>query len=263
MKKIFLGLSILVFLLVAASVFAQKGMPDEKGISETGIQTNSETNKTPMLIKHQEIQNIRNLTREIREQRLELGEILKNYSNLSLEEREQVREEVRNQIRNLRENITQLKNDLDKEIQGLKEQQKLRVENTNRVRLAVHALLAMENLTGGIGRNVSEIARNFNNSIQSAWRNEEKIQKRNKLLRFLFGSEVKTIKQMENETLRLGEMINKLNETIENCSDCTEEVKEMLKEQLSLMQQEQHRINQTIQKERKVRGILGWILRRR
>ncbi|MCK9307901.1 MAG: hypothetical protein M0P17_10290, partial [Methanoculleus sp.] len=37
------------------------------------------------------------------------------------------------------------------------------IPDRNRVRLAVHALLAAENRTGGIGQNVSAIAREVNN----------------------------------------------------------------------------------------------------
>ncbi|MGB9748884.1 MAG: hypothetical protein ACP5OZ_01955 [Candidatus Woesearchaeota archaeon] len=260
MKKSFLKtLSILFFLFLATSVMAQKGLNEEK--TPLG---NLQGNGTPLLIKNQEIRNItRNLTQQIKEQRIELREILKNYSNLSLEEREQVREEVRNQIKFLRDNLTKLKSELDKEIEGLNEQERIRVENNNKVRLAVHAFLAMENLTGGIGKNVSEIARNFNNSIQSTLRHEEKLKNRNKVLRFLFGSDLKTVKQIENETLRLQEMISKINESINNCTECTEEVKEMLQEQLMLMQQEQQRLQQSVQKEKKITGIFGWILRRK
>jgi superfamily II DNA helicase RecQ len=259
MKKSFsASLSFAFILLLATLVIAQQKGPNE---NKTPL-GNLQGNETPMLIKTQEIKNMtRNIIQQIREQEVELKEILKNYSNLSLEEREQVREEIRNQIRLIKENITQLKADLEAQVKGLKEQERVRVENTNRVRLAVQTLLAMENLTGGIGRNVSEIARNFNNSIQSTLRHEEKIQNRNKVLKFLFGRDLKTVKQLENETLRLQEMINSFNKTIESCEECTEEVKEMLQEQLMLMQQEQQRLQQLVQKEKKIKGLFGWIIR--
>ena len=72
--------------------------------------------------------------------------------------------------------IQQKQQAMNQELEGKKEKEQNVYQNQNQVRLAVHSLLAMENLVGGIGKNVSQIARQFNNSVQATIRAEEKIQ---------------------------------------------------------------------------------------
>ncbi|MFH1106092.1 MAG: hypothetical protein V1731_02680, partial [Candidatus Aenigmatarchaeota archaeon] len=78
------------------------------------------------------------------------------------------REAAQSIVKNAR-NVTELKeiisartNQLNKEMERLENREQNVYKNQNKVRIAVHTLLAMENLTGGIGRNVSAIARDFN-----------------------------------------------------------------------------------------------------
>ncbi|MFY1644910.1 hypothetical protein ACK11Z_14360, partial [Methanoculleus bourgensis] len=52
----------------------------------------------------------------------------------------------------------------ENETPGL-DRNRMEKRDQNQVRLAVHTLLAAENRTGGIGRNISVIAREFNNSV--------------------------------------------------------------------------------------------------
>jgi len=126
------------------------------------------------------------------------------------------------------------------------------------VRLAVHALLAMENLTGGIGRNVSQIAREFNNSAQATIRAEERIQTRNMLMSFFFGGDEQAAEEMEQEVNRNRERIQELKRLMQEC-ECEEEVKAMLQEQIQNMEQEQNRIQELAQNEKKSKGIFGWL----
>ena len=63
------------------------------------------------------------------------------------------------------------------------------IKNENEVRIAVTTLLETEDLSGGIGRNVSAIARDFNNSASSTRKIEDRIQSRNSFVRLLFGGD--------------------------------------------------------------------------
>jgi len=158
----------------------------------------------------------------------------------------------------LRQMIQEREQEMNQSMQGLKEELKEMYQNQNRVRLAVHALLAMENLTGGIGRNVSQIAREFNNSVQASIRAEERIQTRNMLMRFFFGGDEQAAGEMEQEVNRNRERIQELRRLMQEC-ECEEEVKAMLQEQIQNMEQEQNRIQELAQNEKKSKGIFGWL----
>ncbi|MFA7309379.1 MAG: hypothetical protein WC050_00560, partial [Candidatus Paceibacterota bacterium] len=63
------------------------------------------------------------------------------------------------------------------------------IKNANPVRLAVHSLLASKDLLGGIGQQVSVIAREMNDSVASTTAAEAKIQSRGLLSRLFFGGD--------------------------------------------------------------------------
>ncbi len=174
---------------------------------------------------------------------------------LMIQQKEQLR--ARNATE-LRQMVQEMQQEMNQEMQGLKEELKEMYQNQNRVRLAVHALLAMENLTGGIGRNISQIAREFNNSIQATIRAEERIQTRNMLMRFFFGGDEQAAEEMEQEVNRNRERIQELRRLMQDC-ECDEEVKAMLQEQIQNMEMEQNRIQELAQNEKKSKGIFGWL----
>jgi len=170
---------------------------------------------------------------------------------------QQVQTRARNTTE-LKQMIQEREQEMNQSMQGLKKELKEMYQNQNRVRLAVHALLAMENLTGGIGRNVSQIAREFNNSVQATIRAEERIQTRNMLMRFFFGGDEQAAEGMEQEVNRNRERIQELRRLMQEC-DCEEGVKTMLQEQIQNMEMEQNRIQELAQNEKKSKGIFGWL----
>ena len=76
----------------------------------------------------------------------------------------------------LKEMIQTRTQEMSKEMEGMSTEQKNVYQNQNKVRTAVHTMLASENLVGGIGKDVSRIAKEFNNSVQSTIKAEESIQ---------------------------------------------------------------------------------------
>jgi len=170
---------------------------------------------------------------------------------------QQVQTRARNTTE-LRQMIQERQQEMNQSMQTLREQVRSVYQNQNRVRLAVHALLAMENLTGGIGRNVSQIAREFNNSVQATIRAEERIQTRNMLMRFFSGGDEQAAEEMEQEVNRNRERIQELRRLMQEC-ECDEEVKAMLQEQIQNMEMEQNRIQDLAQNEKKSKGIFGWL----
>ena len=121
----------------------------------------------------------------------------------------------------------------------------------NRVRLAVHALLAAENRTGGIGRDVSIIAREFDNSV------EEQIRARHGLVRFFFGGDEDAARLIVEEAQRNRERVTELRQSIGNCT-CDDGTRTMLREQVRTIEQEQDRLSALAEEEMRARGLFSW-----
>ncbi len=157
--------------------------------------------------------------------------------------------------------IRQREQEMEREMEGLGKAQREVVRNQNEVRLAVHALLAMDDMDmmGGIGQEVAEVAREFDNSIMATIQAEEKIQKRNKLAKLLVGGDMKSAEEIEQEVNKNQERIQLLIQLRENCEDCNEEVMAMFQEQITKMIQEQERLQQLAQDEKRSKGLFGWL----
>jgi len=133
-----------------------------------------------------------------------------------------------------------------------------RIKNENEVRLAVHTLLDMENLTGGIGRNVSAIARDFNNSGSSSRKLEDRIQSRSSIERFLFGGDRDAARELANLTERNNARIAEL-QLLMNNTTLDPDVRAMMEDQIRTLQKEQDRLEQLATREQQDRGLFGWL----
>ncbi|KDE54926.1 hypothetical protein [Methanoculleus sp. MH98A] len=127
----------------------------------------------------------------------------------------------------------------------------------DRVRLAVHALLGAGNRTGGIGENVSAIAREINNSVQKTFEAEEQIRARHAFMRFLFGGDAEAALLIEEEAQRNRERAAELGHLIGNCT-CDNATRTMLQEQVRTIEQEQDRLSVLASEEMQVRGLFSW-----
>ncbi|MEM4638076.1 MAG: hypothetical protein QXK76_03600 [Candidatus Woesearchaeota archaeon] len=161
------------------------------------------------------------------------------------------------QKESIKSKIQLRQNELEQELQKANSKQKEVLKNQNKVRLAVHTLLELENM-GGIGKNISAIAREFNNSVQSTIRAEERIMTKSAFARFFTGGDEKAAAELESEVLRNQERILKLKQLRDQC-ECDEETKALIQEQTRLMEQEQERLKELSQQAKKSKGILGWI----
>lgn len=130
----------------------------------------------------------------------------------------------------------------------------------NRVKLAVHALLGIENLTG-IGKNVSMIAKEFNNSIKAVGDAEANISTRAGIMRTLFGGDYEAAGRLEMEAEQDQQRTRLLIQQEEACQDCDNQTRAFIREQISAMQNETARISALAQKEKSDTGILGWLFR--
>ena len=158
----------------------------------------------------------------------------------------------------LQEMVQQKQQAMIQEIEGKSEKEQKVYQNQNQVRMAVHTLLAMEDLVGGIGKNVSQIARQFNNSVQATIIAEEKIQTRSRFRRFFAGGDKSSAEEIEQEVNQNRLRIQELKQLHEQC-DCDDEIKAMMQEQIQSMEQEQNRLQELAQKEKKSKGMFGWL----
>lgn len=158
----------------------------------------------------------------------------------------------------VREMTQQRKQEMVQELEGLSRVQQKVYQNQNSVREAVHTLLSIEDLAVGIGPQVSQIAREFNNSVLATIVAEEKIQKRNAFVRFFIGGEKNAAEEMEREINQNQQRIQQLKQLREECA-CEEEVKVMMQEQVQKMEQEQERLQQLADREKGANGVFGWI----
>ncbi len=131
-------------------------------------------------------------------------------------------------------------------------------KNENAVRTAVHNLLAMENRTGGIGPQVSAIARDFNNSGQSSDQLEAEIHSRGTIARFLVGGDAKAATELANITAENRIRIQQLQQLVTG-ANLDPDTRALFEEQIAALQAEQDRLDALVASERKDRGLLGWL----
>ncbi len=161
-------------------------------------------------------------------------------------------------VSEVREMVQQKQQEMVQEMQGLGEDVQKVYQNQNRVREAVHALLAVEDLEEGIGLQVSEIAREFDNSVQATIEAEEKIQKRNGFVRFFMGGAEDAAREIKQQVEQNRQRIQEVKQLREDCDDCSQEVKDLMQEQVQKIDQEQTRLQQLAEREENSRGVFGW-----
>ena len=196
----------------------ENGSENDNSDKDVNIQIQSSNNQKGLLRAGFRAKNVSQVRNRIREQKQIMNQSLENYSG-----------EMRQMHR-----------------------------NKNQVRIAVHSLLAMENLTGGIGKNVSQVAREFNNSIKSQIEKEERIRNRGAFMRMFAGGDLEAASELAEEANKTKSRIRELKRLREECN-CTADVKQLMQEQIQEMEQEQERINQLAKKEKSSKGLFGWI----
>jgi hypothetical protein len=131
------------------------------------------------------------------------------------------------------------------------------IQNENDVRLAVHALLAMENYTGGIGPQVSSIAREFNNSAGATLRLEEQIANRDAFSRMLFGGDQAAAREMANISAWNRQQIAEMEQLV-NSTNLDAGTRALMEEQIQALNRNVLQWQEIAAKEQKDHGLFGW-----
>lgn len=169
-------------------------------------------------------------------------------------------EEIKNKsgrtITDVRENHTKSQESLNATLRNISSGERDRIRNENEVRIAVTTLLETEDMSGGIGRNVSAIAREFNDSASSTQKLEDRIQSRNSFVRLLFGGDRDAARELANQTARNNARIVELQQLISSAT-LDAEVRATMEDQVRIIQQEQDRLQQLATREQEDRGLFG------
>jgi len=162
-------------------------------------------------------------------------------------------------IAEVRENRHKSLENLNATLRNVSSGERDRIKNENEVRIAVTTLLDVEDLSGGIGRNVSAIARDFNNSASSVRKIEDRIQSRSSFVRLFFGGDQEAARELANQTAQNDARIVELRQLITNAS-LNSEVRATIEDQVRIIQLEQERLQQLSTREQKDRGLFGRFL---
>lgn len=130
-------------------------------------------------------------------------------------------------------------------------------ENANPVRLAVHTLLASKELLGGIGGQVSEIAKQMNDSAATTTNAEVKIQSRSFLARLFFGGDSSAAEVISREIAKNQQRIDDLDKLLAEAA-VPADIQATLSAQITALKEAQARLHALAQKEQKMWGLFSW-----
>ena len=131
------------------------------------------------------------------------------------------------------------------------------VKNANEVRLAVHTLLASKDLLGGIGEQVSEIAKRMNDSVATTTNAEAQIESRSFLAKIFFGGDKRAAEAISKEAKRNQESIAKLTELL-NEANLSADIRVALEAQVTALKEAQTRFQTLAEREQRTWGIFSW-----
>lgn len=123
----------------------------------------------------------------------------------------------------------------------------------------VQSLLQVASGEGGIGEQVRTIAQQQNQSASTTIEAMEKVQTRNKVQTFLFGSDYKNLGALRSETVQTRNRLQQLTslmESTQNQADKTE-----LQNQIQILEQEQTKIESFIKAQEGKFSLFGWLVK--
>lgn len=157
----------------------------------------------------------------------------------------------------IRERIGKERGEQEPALRAMPEDQQYRARSISDTRCALGALVAVENLTGVIGPLVSDICRDMNATLQSEWALEEELGESNGITRFVFGGNEGASGQIAVFT---GETRLRTREIglLMDCIALHPDIRDLMNEQLTIIDREQERLDSVAQQENEKRGLLDW-----
>jgi len=239
MKKVFIYsvVSLFVFTILCAGAY---GASSDKGKSALGVVGDEQSVQTQTRTQSQTQDPTQNQGDD---------------SVIMIQERQQIKAHTATELKQM---IQERKQEMDDELFEMKEERKEVRQNQNEVMLTVHSLLASEDLVGGIGPRVSEIAREFNNSVQATLLAEDKINSRSNFVRLFIGGDNEAADEIAQEVNANRDRIRNLKQLMNEC-ECDEEIRNTIREQIMNTEQEQNRLEELADGEKIKKGVFGWL----
>lgn len=195
--------------------------------------------------------------REERKEEVKLAlETLKESVRFELEDDE----DRASSIAELKQKIEERKRELEDEEASTTPRFKNVMKNANEVRLAVHTLLASKDLLGGIGQQVSEIAKRMNDSVATTTNAEAQIESRSFLSKIFFGGDKRAAEAISKEAKRNQESIAKLTELL-NEANLSADFQAAIEAQITALKEAQTRFQTLAEREQRTWGIFSWRFR--
>lgn len=160
-------------------------------------------------------------------------------------------------LEDLKQKIEDRKHELEQEVASTSPDHQDIVENANQMRLAVRALLASKDLVGGIGDQVSELAKQMNESVATTTEAEAKVQARGFLVRLFFGGDSAAAEVIAQQVAQNQARIDELTKLL-NGANVSADIQVVLKAQIAAIQDAQARLQDLAQKEQKSWGLFSW-----
>lgn len=123
----------------------------------------------------------------------------------------------------------------------------------------VQGLLEVADREGGIGEQVRTIAQQQNQSASTTIQAMERVQERNQMQVFFFGSDYKNLGAIRSEMIQTRNRLEQLNGLMVNIQN--EEDKIKLQSQAQSLEQEQTRIESFIEGKEEQFSLFGWLVR--
>lgn len=262
MKNYIYGLGIFAFALsmsgVPALAFA------EGNIGTTGVTArNGEELQRQQEVSREEGKQNAEVTREQSKNRLENASTSTRPSIKGGDDEQEINLELEddNEIASSNEDLNQKievrKHQLEQEVASSSPEHQAVVANANEVRLAVHALLASKDLVGGIGQQVSDIAKEVDHSVASTTNAEAKIHSRGFFSKLLFGGDTTSAEVIAQEAAKNQTRIDSLTTLLADAT-ITPEVKATLDAQITALKAAQTRLQALADKEKSAWGLFSW-----
>ncbi len=160
-------------------------------------------------------------------------------------------------LTDLKQKIEIRKHQLEQEVASTSPDHQQIVENANQVRVAVHSLLASKELLGGIGSEVSKIAKEMNNSVATTTNAEAKIQARNFFTRLFFGGDSAAADVIAQQVAQNQQRIDDLNKMLAE-ANVSADIQSTLRAQIAAIQEAQTRLQDLAQREQTQWGLFSW-----
>jgi hypothetical protein len=151
-------------------------------------------------------------------------------------------------------------NQEQEKVQQQQQEQTNAEEHRSTVANFVQCLLEVAStIDSGIGQQVRIIAQQQNQSASTTIQAIEKVQTRNKVKTFFFGSDYKNLGALRSETVQTRNRLEQLNRLMENIQNEGDKIE--LQNQIQALEQEQIKIESFIKTQESKFSLFGWLVK--